>query len=61
MTGDIDPRIDRDPREPEQPPPVEDPESPIPDAPEKDPPAPRGEPERRDPPPGEPAWEVRLR
>ncbi len=57
MIGDIDPRIDRDPREPEQPPPVEDPEDRTPDEPVEDPPAlPRGEPERRDPPPGEPAW-----
>jgi hypothetical protein len=55
---EIDPRRDRDPREPEQAPPVEDPETGIPGDPVDDPPdaPPIGEPERRDPPSGEPAW-----
>lgn len=53
-----DPRRDRDPSEPLQPPPVDDPESPIDDEPVDDPPdfPPAGEPERRDPGTGEPAW-----
>lgn len=51
-----DPRRDRDPREPELPPPVGDPESQVPDEPVEDPSPPDAEPERRDPPPGEPAW-----
>jgi len=55
---EVDPRIDRDPSEPDQPPPVEDPGSRVPDDPVDVPPAPPtgDEPERRDPSPGEPAW-----
>lgn len=53
-----DPRRDRDPKEPLQPPPVDDPESPVPDAPVDIPPdaPPVGEPERRDPEPAGPGW-----
>jgi hypothetical protein len=53
-----DPRRDRDPREPEQPPPVDDPGTRIEDDPVDIPPdtPPAPEPERRDPPTGEPGW-----